>query len=63
MMEERNRLATEAVTREKERKQKELEEMQLKIKREKLDMLKNTSVGKKAFADITNEVCVSLRVA
>lgn len=30
--------------------------MQLKIKKEKLDALKNTAVGKRAFADITNEV-------
>ena len=31
--------------------------MQLKMKQEKVDALKNTAVGKKAFADITSEVC------
>lgn len=33
-----------------------MEEMQLKMKQEKVDALKNTAVGKKAFADITSEV-------
>ena len=40
---------------------KEIEEMTLKMKQEKLDALKNTAVGKRAFADITNEVCGVLR--
>ena len=39
---------------------KEIEEMTLKMKQEKLDALKNTAVGKRAFADITNEVCCVL---
>lgn len=56
--EEQNRLNREAEEREKERVKKEIEEMQLKIKQEKLDSLKSTAVGKKAFADITSEVRV-----
>lgn len=55
-LEEKNRLSREAEEREKERRRKELEEMQLKIKQEKVDALKNTAVGKRAFADITSEV-------
>ena len=39
-----------------ERVKKEIEEMQMKMKQEKVDALKNTAVGKRAFADITNEV-------
>lgn len=35
---------------------KEIEEMQLRVKQEKVDALKNTAVGKRAFADITSEV-------
>lgn len=54
--EEEKRLAREAVQREKERVKKEIEDMQLKMKQEKLDALKTTAVGKRAFADITSEV-------
>ncbi len=54
--EERNRLEREAKERANQRRRQELEEMQLKIKQEKVDALKNTAVGKRAFADITNEV-------
>lgn len=54
--EEQRRLDREAVQREKERVKKEIEEMQLKMKLEKVENLKNTAVGRKAFADITNEV-------
>lgn len=54
---ETTRLNREAVQREKERTKQEIEEMQLKMKQEKVDLLKNTAVGKRAFADITNEVC------
>ncbi len=38
------------------KKKQEIEEMQLKMKQEKVDALKNTAVGKRAFADITSEV-------
>jgi len=55
-MEEKNRLEREAKERENQRKKQELEDMQFKIKQEKVDALKNTAVGKRAFADITNEV-------
>lgn len=55
-MEEQKRLEREADQRQKEKKKQEIEEMQLKIKQEKVDALKNTAVGKRAFADITNEV-------
>lgn len=51
------RLNREAVQREKERTKKEIEEVQLKMKLEKVDALKNTAVGKRAFADVTSEVC------
>lgn len=44
--------------REKERVKLEIEEMQLKMKQEKVEALKSTAVGKRAFADITNEVRV-----
>ena len=54
--EERKRLDREAVQREIERKRKEMEEMQMKMKQEKVDAFKNTPVGKRAFADITDEV-------
>ena len=50
------RLNREKEQREKERARKEIEEMQLKMKQEKLESLKNTAVGKRAFADITSEV-------
>lgn len=50
------RLNREKEQREKERAKKEIEEMQLKLKQEKLESLKNTAVGKRAFADITSEV-------
>jgi ribosomal protein L9 len=52
------RLSREAKEREKERTLKEREEIDFKMKQEKLDILKNTAVGKRAFADITSEVCV-----
>lgn len=55
-VEEQKRLEREADQRQKEKKKQEIEEMQLKIKQEKVDQLKNTAVGKRAFADITNEV-------
>ncbi len=49
-------MTREAKEREKERAKNELEEMELKVKQEKVEALKNTAVGKRAFADITNEV-------
>ena len=57
-VEEKMRLDREAKQRENERVKKELEDMQLKIKQEKVDALKNTAVGKRAFADITSEVSI-----
>lgn len=51
------RLSREAEEREKQRKIDEHHDIQKKVARERIEQLKTTSVGYKAFADLSEEVC------
>ena len=50
------RLKKEAEEREKDRKKREIEEIKLKMTREKLNSMKQTQIGARAIADLTEEV-------
>jgi translation initiation factor 3 subunit A len=51
------RLEREAAEREQQRRLDEHKEIQRKVAKERLEQLKSTSVGAKAFADRSEDVC------
>lgn len=53
---EQARLSREAEERDKQRRMDEHRDIQKKVAKERLEQLKSTSVGAKAFADISEDV-------
>ena len=53
------RLEREAKEREEQRRRDEHKEIQRKVAKERLEQLKNTAVGAKAFADLSDDVSIT----
>merc|ERR1712170_43642 len=56
------RLEREAKEREEQRRREEHREIQRKVAKERLEQLKNTAVGAKAFADLSDDVIADMDV-